>query len=171
MSDRKAEIVRECLRQEESCLYTSTALYRWLRSVRTWNRVFIIVPIILGGVASFGILKADRPEFAAVLALIAGFFPAIYDALKLKGHADEIAKQAAQFKVLQDRFRQAARIGSSGELTDLEAEFRSLMDRMDDARAGSLPVPQKFFEKARKQIEGGDYTFTVDEARATDAPH
>ncbi|MGH1556988.1 hypothetical protein ACRAWD_02655 [Caulobacter segnis] len=83
-------------------------------------------------------------------------------ACKLKGHADEIARQAGQFKVLQDRFRQAARIDSIGDAAALEAEFKALMDRMDDARSGSLAIPQKFFVKAQKQIKGADYNFSVD---------
>ncbi|MDR7230980.1 hypothetical protein J2X45_002071 [Caulobacter sp. BE264] len=170
MADRKAEIVRECLRQEESCLYTSTALYHWLRSVRFWNRAFIVTPIILGGLASYGALKSQSPVIAAVLTLVAGFFPAIYDSLKLKGHADDIARQAAQFKVLQDRFRQAARIGAIGDTAALETEFNALMDRMDDARSGSLAIPAKFFTKAQAQIKGGDYSFTVDEPKAEDGP-
>jgi hypothetical protein len=167
MADRKQEIIEECMRQSESCLYTSTSLFLWLRSIRLWNRVWVVVPIILGGIAGFSVLKETTPPWvAAALTLIAGFFPAIYDALKLKGHADEVAKYAAQFKVLQDRFRQAAKITASGDLGHLEAEFATLMDRMDAARAASLTAPQKFFDAAQKQVKSGNYTFTVDEPGA-----
>jgi hypothetical protein len=162
MPNRKNEIVQECLRQSESCLYSSTSLYIWLRSVRVWNRVFVIAPILIGGIAGFGVLKSGSPAIAAGLALIAGFFPAIYDALKLSGHADEIAKHAGQFKILQDRFRQAARIGSIGNEGDLEVEYMALMDRMDAVRAISLTPPQKCFQEAQRQIKDGNYEFTVD---------
>lgn len=89
----------------------------------------------------------------------------VYDALKLKGQSEEVGKYAAQFKVLQDRFRQAARITATGELAELESEFTALMGRMDAARAVSLTAPQRFFEAARKQIEGGNYTFGVNQPK------
>lgn len=163
MADRKQEIVEECMRQSEACLYTSTSFYLWLRSIRFWGRVFVVTPIIVGGVASFSVLKVSAPQWvAAALTLIAGFFPAIYEALKLRGHADEVARVAAEFKTLEDRFRQAANITAAGDVADLEREFATLMDRMDAARATSLTAPQRFFLGAKKQIEAGHYTFAVD---------
>ncbi len=162
MQSRKSEIVTECVRQSEACLYTSTSLYLWLRSVRFWNRIFIVSPIIVGGLAGWGVLATAAPEMAAGLALLAGFFPAIYEALKMKGEADEIAKNAGQFKVLQDRFRQTANIGALASDEELESEFRELMGRMDAARTVSLTAPQKFFLAAKEQIDKGHYTFTVD---------
>ena len=40
--ERTSEIVAECRRQEESCLYTSTTLYIWLRQARLSRRVFVV---------------------------------------------------------------------------------------------------------------------------------
>lgn len=37
-------LAEECLRQEESALYTSTALFIWLREARLWNQFFIVTP-------------------------------------------------------------------------------------------------------------------------------
>ncbi len=37
-----------------------------------------------------------------------------------------------------------------------------LMDRMDAVRSSSLTPPQRYFDAARKQIEGGHYEFAVD---------
>lgn len=167
MADRKTEIVAECMRQSESCLYTSTSLFLWLRAIRFWSRVWVVAPILLGGLAGFNVLQESTPPWvAATLTLVAGFFPAMYEALKLKGQAEEVGRYAAQFKTLQDRFRQTATITAAGDLTTLEAEFSSLMDRMDAARAVSITAPQRFFEAAQKQIKGGNYTFTVDETRS-----
>lgn len=163
MLDTKSELIRECARQAESCLYTSTSMYLWLKSIRFWSRFMIVASILIGGFAGLAVLRESFPPWvAAVLTLIAGFFPAIYESLKIKGHTDEIARAAAQFKILQDRFRQAANIIATRELSDLEDEFSKLMERMDAARAGSLTPPQRFFEAARKRIEGGDYDFSVD---------
>src|SRR5262245_31811853 len=84
MSDERTQnLIVECRRQEESCLYMSTTLYEWLKSLRWWRIVFVIVPIILGALATWPLL-AKLPELQWVTgacALLAGVMPAIYKAL------------------------------------------------------------------------------------------
>ena len=111
---RSAALIAECRRQEESCLYTSTTLYIWLRQARLLRRVFVVAPLILGALATWSVL--DQPDrrwlvwLTALCALLAGLFPAVFEALKLDAEIDGIARQAASFKNLQDRFRQAATV-------------------------------------------------------------
>jgi len=73
-----------------------------------------------------------------------------------------IAQDAHEFKILQDRFRQAWRISALGPFTDFKKEFDDLMVRMDAARSASLTPPERFFKKARAKIKSGDYTFVAD---------
>jgi hypothetical protein len=75
---------------------------------------------------------------------------------------DTLAKTAHQFKVLQDRFRQAWSITALAEFDAFKAEFDSLMSRMDSARERSLTPPDRFFSKAGEKIKKGDYEFSVD---------
>jgi hypothetical protein len=144
MDPRTAALVAECNRQAESCLYSSTALYFWLREARCWRVLFVTAPIVLAGIATWSVL--DKPESAclrwltAVAALLAGLFPAIYEALKLNVHIAGLVKEAAEFKNLQDRFRQAANVAALGPFEAFEAEFQRLM--------------------------AGDYSFLADENRA-----
>lgn len=161
MDARIQAIINECKRQEESCLYTSTALFGWLKEVRVWRVAFIVVPIIAGSVASVKILLKD-PSFdwlVAIAAMVAGLFPALFKALDLDVSLATISDSANRFKTLQDRFRQASQIGITGKLEDLEEEFKSLMARMDDARSANPPVPERHFEGAQKKINRGDYSF------------
>jgi hypothetical protein len=161
MDARTQEIINECKRQEESCLYTSSALFGWLKAVRVWRIVFIVVPIVAGSVASVKILLKD-PAYdwlTAIAAMVGGLFPALFKALDLDVSLATISDSANRFKTLQDRFRQASRVGATGKLEDLEEEFKALMDRMDDARSASPPVPERHFRGAQKKINKGDYTF------------
>jgi len=167
MTDQQAQqLVAECNRQEENCLYTSTSFYIWLRQSRFLRRTFIVVPIVLGGLATWSVL--DQPDISwvqwltATFALLAGLFPAIYEALKLDVHIDEIAQHAAEFKNLQDRFRQAAHVTALGAFEDFRAEFDALMQRLESVRSGSLTPPERCFRAARKKIEAGDYSFNAD---------
>lgn len=159
-------IVAECRRQEESCLYTSTTFYIWLRQARVLRRFFIATPIALGALATWSVL--DQPDsqllkwITATTALLAGLIPSLYEALKLNVHIDGISQQAAEFKNLQDRFRQAANITSRAPLDDLRGEFDVLMGRMEAARAASFTPPERFFAAARKKILRGDYEFSTD---------
>lgn len=161
MDQRIQEIITECKRQEESCLYTSTALFEWLKEVRHWRTSFIVLPIVAGAIAGAKILmKEPGGEWVtAIAALLAGLFPAIFKALDLDVSMNTISDSAKRFKVLQDRFRQTSRIGATKSVDDLEEEFQALMDRMDDARSANPAVPERHFRSAQKKITKGDYSF------------
>ena len=169
MTSKATKIAEEARRQEESCLYTSTILYLWLRQVRCQNTIFIVTPIILGALAGFSVLKDVFPDWVtATLALFASLFPALASGLNIQTSIDEIAANAAAFKSLQDRFRQLAEIVVSNGDKSAQAELRDLMDKMDIARANSITPPERYFEKARKKIEAGDYSFAVDARERTE---
>lgn len=164
MEQRRTAIIAECRRQEESCLYTSTTLYIWLRKVRLQKRIFVIAPIIIGGIAGLSVLQSVlEPWVIAVLAFIASLFPALADALKIQTSVEEIAKSAADFKSLQDRFRRVATITALSDMDGAEATLGELMDRMDVARSTSITPPEWAFEEAQKKIEAGHYAFAVDQ--------
>jgi hypothetical protein len=161
MDKRAQEIIDECKRQEESCLYTSTALFSWQKETRKLRIVFIVVPIICSSFASARILVRD-PSYdwlVAILALVAGLFPAIFKALDLDVSLATIADSANRFKTLQDRFRQASLIGATSKTEDLEDQFTTLMQRLDDARSANPTIPERHFTAAQKKIKGGDYDF------------
>ena len=152
--ERTQNIVDECKRQEESCLYTSTSLLEWLKRLRVWKALFIVTPIILGGVATWPLL-ANRDEYkwlSGICALVAGFAPALYKALDFDVSLKVIAQHAHEFKIRQDRFRQAWRIGALASFPELKKEFEDLMGRMDTVRAASLTPPERFFKKAKRKI-------------------
>jgi hypothetical protein len=161
MDQRIQEIIVECKRQEESCLYTSTSLYSWQKEVRGLRVVFIVAPIIFGSIASVRVF-ADDPGYewmVAFSAFIAGLFPAVFKALDLDVSLKSISDSANRFKILQDRFRQASLIGATKPVDHLEEEFKTLMERMDDARSASPSIPERHFKKAQDKIKKGDYTF------------
>lgn len=161
MEQRAIEITEECKRQEESCLYTSTSLYSWQKEVRVLRVAFIVLPIILGSVATARILVRD-PTYdwlVAISAFSAGLFPAVFKALDLDVSLKTIADSANRFKILQDRFRQASLIGATKPIHEFEEEFKTLMDRMDDARSANPTPPDRHFAKAQKKIKAGDYSF------------
>lgn len=165
MDKRTIAITKEARRQEESCLFTSTTQYEWLRQVRRQNTIFIVAPIILGALAGFSVLKDVGPSWlVALLAFLASLFPALANALKIQTSVNEITASAATYKSLQDRFRQLATIGILGDNEAAEAELRELMDRMDVARSTSITAPEKFFKRAQKKIAEGHHKFAVDQS-------
>ena len=99
MDARAEQIIEECKRQEESCLYTSTALYSWQKEVRKLRVAFIVVPIICGTFASARIIVRDPSYdwYVAGAAMIAGLFPAIFKALDLDVSLKTIADSANRF--------------------------------------------------------------------------
>lgn len=164
MTDPRAQAIAvEARRQEESCLYTSTSLYLWLRQVRRQKQIFVIAPIILGAIAGFSAFKEHVPAvLVASLTLIASLFPALADALKITTSVDEITASAATFKALQDRFRRLATITVLSDIDMAETALGELMDRMDVARSNSITPPERYFTAAQAKIKSGDYDFSVD---------
>ncbi len=160
------KLIIECRRQEESCLYTSTTFYIWLREARWWKGGFIVLPIILGAIASWSIFDKSIDTkviwLTASAGLIAGLLPAIREALDLDFHVEEMSRHAAQFKNLQDRFRLAADTGEHKSEEFFEAEVRDLMERLDEARKASVTPPERCFAKATKKIKKGHYSFSID---------
>lgn len=160
---RLAEVRIEALRQEENCLYTSTAMYRWLTTVRWQQRIVLIAPILLAAAASYSYSREVFPAWAlALVALIATLIPSLAKALDIETHVKELKDAAGEYKNLQDRFRQLANIGSLENPDAAEARLSELMDRLDAVRAKSLVVPQRHFEAAQKKIKAGDYDFSAD---------
>jgi hypothetical protein len=168
MDERTKNLIDECRRLEESCLYTSTTLFEWLKRLRFWKAVFVVAPIILGGVAAWPLLKQQGGYqwLTGVCALLAGIAPAVYKALDFDVSLDTVAKHAHQSKILQDRFRQAWRVTALGSFDDFKREFDDLMQRVDAARSTSLTAPERFFKKAQEKIGAGHYDFTVDSKAA-----
>jgi hypothetical protein len=168
---RVAEMIAECKRQEESCHYTSTMLFEWLKALRRWRISFVVLPIVFSAIATSSLL-ADEKKYAiltGVLALAAGVIPAIYKALDLDVSLEQIAKCAHEYKVLQDRFRVAWRVTALGLEGDFRDEFNALRDRMDSTRSTSLTPPERYFKAAQTKIQSGDYAFTHDMAAAPPA--
>src|SRR4051794_15219341 len=98
MSAKNVNLALECKRQSESCLYTSTSLFIWLRFLRAVKAAFIVLPLVFGSVAGWRLLNASTAPtwrvIASIAAFLAGLFPAIYAALKLDDHL-ELCKQLA----------------------------------------------------------------------------
>lgn len=158
---RTDAVAAECVRQEESTLYTSTALYIWLREARTWNQVFVLVPLVAGTLAGIAFFQVNA-VLATVLALLTGFTPALKEALRLDVHLDTIRTLAAEFKGLQDAFRQLGHIGAVTSPASAERELANLMEQLNRARSHSVTIPERIFKKAQEKIKSGDYDFTVD---------
>jgi len=169
MDERSENLIKECVRQYDNCRYTASALHFWQKHARAWRTVFLIAPVILGGLGASQIW-ADLPGAgwkiaASLCTLCAGFFPAIFKALDLDMHMEGITRSAAEFTALRDRFRQAANIGSFAPFEEFKAQFEPLMDRMDAARAAAPPSPEWCFQKAQRKIGAGDMDFDVDAAK------
>ena len=150
--DIKAEIIKESNRQQESCLYTSTSLYIWLRRKRLYENWLVIVPVVCGILASASLLN-DNKLLTGSLTILASISPAIYKALKLGEYIDSLSREASVYKNLQDEFRQIAQIHSNESIEVLKDVFNKAMDKMNKARETSITPPEWCFKKAQKKIK------------------
>ena len=152
---------QECERQEESCLYTSTALFEWIKVLRLWRVAFIILPLICSAVATSALFK-HWAWVSGIAILCAGVIPAIFKSLDLDKDIAAMTRYANTFKSLQDRFRQARNVTALGDFDEFKKEFASLRTRLDDARMASIPLPERYFKRAQRKIGRGHYEFQAD---------
>lgn len=157
------QIKAECERQSESCLYTSTSIYIWLRRVRFTRFVFILTPLILSAVAGLGLTKFNFDNYVIVLLVfVASLFPALHAALKIETSIDQIAREASRYKAFQDKFRQISKISISQGTAVALKDFENCMNEFESVRATSITVPERYFKLAQKKITDGDYKFSID---------
>jgi hypothetical protein len=73
---RRREIVKEALRQPESCFWTSTMLFTCLRLVRLQHKAVILLPLVLTGLAGVSFVKEWLPAWGvALMAFLATLIP------------------------------------------------------------------------------------------------
>jgi hypothetical protein len=161
MTDLATALKAQCAEQRERCLYTSITLLIWLRFLRKMRIGFVILPIILGAVASWDILKGnDRfMILTAALALIAGLVPAVYAALKLDEHMPTAARLAGEYKNLEIVFTDLERVGPLKPFEVFEKEYLEARGRLEAVNAEAYTAPEWCFQKARKKIKAGHYQF------------
>ena len=165
IDQRTANLVKECQRQFDNCLYSAAALFIWQKYARVWRGVMLVAPIILGGFASSQLLLQVGREgklAGALCGVLAGIIPAVLKALNLDTHLDGVQRSATEFTNLRDRFRRAATVTSFAPFDEFKAEFEALSDRMDSARTTASPTPEWCFRRAQKKVSKGDYSFDVD---------
>src|SRR5258708_28899216 len=104
MEEKIQQLVQECRRQSEGCLYTSTSLFIWLRTLRYLKVIFIVAPLVLGSLAVGKLLLSTNVENVKALSAICAFFavllPSIYAALKYDDPLKEFVTLPAEFKNL-----------------------------------------------------------------------
>ncbi len=166
MASKIGPLVKECQRQVENCLYTSTALFILSKQLRTIRIVTAIVPLVLGSFATWNVLTESNYHWAktltALCAFLAGLIPAIVTAVKLDENLDRCNLLANEFKNMQDRFRQAACFISAKGLEAFESEFNQLRDHMEELRRKSVAIPEWAFKQAQSKVNTKDYEFNID---------
>lgn len=169
MNEKSVQITEECNRQSENCLYTSTSLFIWLRILRCAKVLFIVVPLVLGGLGAWKLLTAcdvaSVQLMASVCAFLAGLLPTIYAALKFDDSLDAVARSATAFKNLQDCFRQMALIYSNDPVEQYQERFEGAIAKMNETRAAALTPPEWVFKWAQRKVKSGDYSFDHDEKK------
>ncbi|HEX4334548.1 MAG TPA: hypothetical protein VH062_01470 [Polyangiaceae bacterium] len=167
MATKSVELARECKRQFENCLYTSSTLLIWLRWLRGLKVFFTIAPIVCGSLGSWRILTASSSgtmtALGAIGSFLGGLLSTIYSALKLDTHIAEARTAAGELTSLRDSFRQAALVSSKKSFEEFEAEVTKLRARLDKVRALGLTPPDLCFKMAQKKVRSGDYTFDLDQ--------
>jgi hypothetical protein len=166
MANIVEETVKECNRLSEDCLYTVSTVYIWLRVLRIAKVVFLILPLVLGGLSGWKGFSSSASqsgqEIAGLLGIVAGITSAVYAALKLDEIIGTYKRIAAELKKLQKRFRQAATIDSLRPEQDFLGVFTELRERMESTYDPVHTPPEWCFWYARWKIKKGIHRYDSD---------
>ena len=163
-----ARLIAECRREEENCLYTSTAFFIWLRWLKAFRTVLWVGAAVGSGLAASHILRGD-PAYRVTMALaaLAGILlPAVGRALHLDATIQDYKLAAARIKNLQGEFRRAAQVWALKPFSQFDHQGERLFKAMAEARKPSLTPPEIIFRLARRKIKKGHYSYDVDERPA-----
>ena len=159
--NRIEAIVAEAQDHQENCKYTAAAMFEWQKCVRFWKNLWIVLPIVLGALASSQVLQGVEGRaaaFAIALAgLLAGLLPAIYDALGIEIHEGRTLQLANEYSNLRDRFRALARMAESMSDDEAGTAFEELISRLEAARQQSPSIPDKYFDRGSIKVKSGVY--------------
>jgi hypothetical protein len=164
-------LTAECRREEENCLYTSTAFFIWLRWLKAFRAALWVGAALGSGLAASHILRGD-PAFRVTMAFaaLAGvLLPAVGRALHLDAAIRDYTAAASRFKNLQGELRRAAQVSSLKPFAQFDDEAGRLFKAMADARKPSLTPPEIIFRLARRKIRKGHYSYDVDEDSTQEA--
>ncbi|MEZ5997550.1 MAG: hypothetical protein R3B98_02525 [Hyphomonas sp.] len=163
MEDVRREILAECERLQENCLYTSTSLFIWLRALRAHRRIFIFGQVVFS-VAAAGAAVGGQALLAGGFGAVAGLSPMVWDALKMDGDINLVEHHASLFVELRDRFRQVRLIEDARGMKALEQAFEEAKADMAIARKSRVTPPERFYKMAKAKIHAGDYDNAIDDA-------
>jgi hypothetical protein len=154
-----AALIAECEREEESCLYTSTSFYIWLRTLKAIRAACWVAGAIGSIVSANSILRGQQryPIILAGFAIAGVLMPGLIKAVQLDTTIRDYAAAAASFKNLQGEFRRLATVWSNKPFPEFETEARRAIKAMNDARKPSLTPPEWCFRRAQRKIKRGDY--------------
>ena len=154
-----AALIVECAREEESCLYTSTSFYIWLRTLKVVRAALWVLGAIGSIVSANSILRGQQgyPIILAGFAIAGVLMPGLIKAVQLDTVIRDYTAAAAGFKNLQGEFRRLAKVWSNKPFPEFEAEARRAIKAMNEARKPSLTPPEWCFRVAQRKIKRGDY--------------
>src|SRR5262249_10619103 len=101
--------------------------------------------------ASWDFLSSETSDavLAALFALTAGIFPAVYFALKLDDNLQIVAMLAGEYKNLEIVFATLENVSSLKPFREFEGEFNQAVERLQAANAHAYPAPEWCFKRVR----------------------
>ncbi len=166
-----AELAKTCHRYYESCLWSSTIYFIMLGRLRKVKAWVAVIPILIGTTPGLTtVLKLTSSQqvtkldvFISIMSFLSGMMPLIYNALKLDDQIEALKKLAAESINLRDRFRTALEVSVNKSLKEFEEDLRPLIERIEKTREAAVTTPDWAYDKAKKKIDAGHYSFQIDE--------
>lgn len=162
--DLENEIVKECCRVEEDCIYSSKGHFE---ASALWKRIHLWIGVpsaILAGIASISAFE-ENTLVAGTLAILVAALGAIATFLNPSSKANEHHAAANSYLELRNRVRRFKNIELPGmEAQEAKERILTFGLQKDDLSSSTPQIPEWAFKKARKNIEDGQAEYVADKA-------
>jgi hypothetical protein len=152
----QAELANEARRIEEDALFSGKGHYNAAAPWRWWYRTLAILVAVSSTVAGTSALKSWSIDVTAVAAFVSAIVGVILATLKPSEEADRHQQAANRYLAVKNRariFQNIELLASAAMEIDLVRNLKLLSADLDDIRQSAPQIPQRAYEKARKEIE------------------
>lgn len=159
----------EAARVQEDALFSARGHFEAGRAWKLWHYLLGIPATGLAAVSS-GTAITSHTRTAAAIGLIVAALTALLVFLNPSEKAQQQQSAGTRFNRVRNRARRFREIElkSGRPVSELIERLHHISDQRDDLNESSPAIPRSAFRRAKRGIEAGEATYSVDEADATD---
>ncbi|MEE1837450.1 hypothetical protein [Streptomyces sp. SP17KL33] len=147
-------IKKELERLQENCLYSAQGYFEAAKSSELWGRLMVFIPACVTATAGFFTAVGGGRSFGAFSA-VGGAVAATASFLGSSKKSTDFLASAHSYTALRNKLHlEINLLSSESDYSAMEVKVREFNTEYVRISTTDVPMPNRFFEKARARIRG-----------------